>query len=312
MADLPSYDQLLAQANAAARVEAHATAAPSSPPVAPNVVRRRNAALIATGSAVVAGYGYHAWWRDGFTSHFRRRSEGGFGRDREFMGIDKLGHAYSAYVGTRFMAPLFESLGNSPEQARWLAAWTTWGVMAGVEVLDGFSREYRFSHEDIVANTVGAVVGYALASNPDWDDLLDFRLYYRQSPLSNWDPIGDYPGQRYYLVAKADGVRALRDLPVLRYLELGIGYGAPGVDTPDEWNLHDFAQRRREVFVAVGLNLSRVISDLFYGGQRSTTRTQRNLERAFEVIQHPAHAYRGWHVDGYRAPTPYTGPGGGG
>jgi hypothetical protein len=310
--DLPAYDQLLAQANNAARIEARAEAAAiGAPPRVPNV-RARNALLIGTGTAVVAAYGYHAWWRDGFTSNFRTQREGGFGRDTEFMGIDKLGHVYSAYVGVRAMSALFETMGNTPEDARRLAAWTTWGTMTGIEVLDGFSREYRFSHEDFIANTVGVLFGYALAANPEWDDVIDFRLFYRQTPLSNWDPIGDYPGQRYYLVAKADGVRALRDVPVLRYLEFGIGYGAPGVDTPDEWSLHDFAQRRREVFVQVGLNLSRVIADAFYGGQRSTTRTQRNMERAFDVIQHPAHAYRGWHIDSYRPPVPYTGPGGGG
>ncbi|HUP97564.1 MAG TPA: DUF2279 domain-containing protein [Usitatibacter sp.] len=307
--DLPSYDQLLAQAHGLAVAEVHATAAAQPMPKPPNL-RLRNATLIAGGAAVVAAYGYHAWWKDGFTRDFRRRSEGGFGANTEFSGIDKMGHLYSAYVGVRAMSPLFEFVGNSPGDARRLAAWSTWGAMTAVEVLDGFSREYRFSHEDFIANTVGVLFGYALASHPEWDDLLDFRLFYRQTPLSNWDPIGDYPGQRYYLVAKADGVKALRDVPVLRYLEFGVGYGAPGIDTPDEWNLHDFAQRRREIFISVGVNLSRVIADVFYGGRRSTTRTQRGLDLAFEIVQHPAHAYRGWNVDSYSAPPPYTGPGG--
>lgn len=310
MADLPSYDQLLAQANSAARIEARtAGAAPFLPP-APNV-RFRNAALIAGGAAVVGGYGYHAWWKQGFTRKFRAESEGSFGANTEFSGIDKLGHVYSAYVGVRTMSALFEAVGNTPQDARRLAAWTTWGAMTGVEVLDGFSRQYRFSHEDFIANTVGVLAGYALASNPAWDDLIDLRLFYRQTPLSNWDPIGDYAGQRYYLVVKADGAQALRDVPMLRYLELGIGYGAPGIDTPDEWNLHNFAQRRREVFIGVSLNLARVISDVFYGGRRSTTRTQRGLELGFELIQHPALYYRGWNLDSYSVPPPYTGPGGG-
>jgi hypothetical protein len=308
--DLPSYDQLLAQAHAVALVEARAQAAASpSPPTLPNV-RKRNAWIIAAGSAVVLGYGSRAWWSEGFTSDFRTETEGGFGRDTAFSGIDKLGHAYSGYVGVRLMSPLFESVGNTPEQARKLAAWSTWGAMTAVEVLDGFSKEYRFSHEDFIANTVGVLFGYAMQANPEWDDVLDFRLFYQQTPLSNWDPIGDYAGQRYYLVAKADGFKALRDVPVLRYLEFGVGYGAPGIDVPDEWNLHDFAQRRREIFVSVGINMARVIADVFYGGQRSTTRTQRNFERFFEVVQHHAHAYRGHNIDDIRPPPPYTGPGG--
>jgi hypothetical protein len=140
-------------------------------------------------------------------------------------------------------------------------------------------------------------LGYWLASSPRADDILDFRLWYRPSKLSNFDPAGDYAGQRFYLVAKADGVPALRDIPIVKYLELGVGYGDPGVDIPDEWDLHDFARRRREVFLGVSVNLSRVIADAFYGGARSTTRTQRAAEGLFEVWQHPAMAYRGREID---------------
>ena len=292
MVDLPPYDQLLAQAT---RVQIEEPApAPASPP--PDL-GKRNIALIAGGSALVGAYAYHAWWREGFSGQFHRITEGGFGKDAEFMGIDKLGHMYSGYVGTRLMSPLFETIGNSPESSRRLAAWTTWGVMTGIEVLDGFSKSYSFSHEDFIANTVGVLFGYAAESNPAFDDLVDFRLFYRQSPLSNFDPIGDYPGQRYFLVAKAEGVPAFRNVPVLKYLEVGVGYGAPGVDTPDEWKLWDFAQRRREVFWMVSLNLSRVIADAFYGGERKTTRSQRNIDRFLDMVQHPLHYYQGRNLD---------------
>lgn len=294
MLDLPPYDQLLAQARSAA-AEVRAAEQPAAP--GPPNLRRRNAAIIGGTAVALAAYGLTQWWDKGFTRHFRTEREGAFGLDTEFLGIDKLGHAYSAYVGVRTLTPFYEAVGNSPEDARRLAAWSAWGTLTAVEVIDGFSREYRFSHEDFIANTVGAVVGYALASNPEWDDLIDLRLSYRPSPLSNFDPAGDYAGQRYWLVAKADGVAALRNVPVLRYLELSVGYGAPGVDTPDEFSLHDFAQRRREVFVGLSLNLSRVVADAFYGGRRSTTRTQRVAEYAFDIVQLPVMTYRGWDID---------------
>jgi len=86
--------------------------------------------------------------------------------------------------------------------------------------------------------------------------------------------------------------------------EVGAAYGAPGVDTPDEWNLHDFAQRRREVFFGVGLNLSRLLADFGYGGQRSSTRTQRVAERVFELVQIPNGYYRGRDLDRDRPRRP--------
>jgi hypothetical protein len=293
LTDLPSYDLLLVQARAAAAE----VRSEHRPPRALPDLRLRNAAVIGGGTALLGGYAMTSWWKDGFTRRFRVVREGGFGADTEFSGIDKLGHVYAAHFATRTLAPLFEWIGNPPEQAHRLAAWTAFGAMSAMEIGDGFSRRYRFSPEDFAANTVGALLGYGLLSNPAWDDLVDFRLAYRPSPLSGWDPLGDYAGQRFHLVLKAEGVAALRDVPVLRYLELGVAYGAPGVDTPDEWSLHDFAQRRREVFFGIGINLSRLLGDAAYGGHRASTRTQRVAEHVFELVQFPTGYYRGWDLD---------------
>lgn len=293
MSDLPAYDLLLVQARAAA---AEVRAEEATPRRLPDL-RVRNTAIIAGGAALLGGYAATSWWKDGFTRHFRVVREGGFGADTEFSGMDKLGHVYSTYFATRLLAPLFEWVGNQPADARSLAALTSWGIMSAMEIGDGFSRKYSFSPEDFAANTIGALLGYALLAQPQWDDLVDFRLGYRPSPLSRWDPPGDYAGQRFHLALKADGVPAWRDVPVLRYLEVGLAYGAPGVDTPDEWNLHDFAQRRREVFIGIGVNLSRLLADFGYGGARSSTRTQRVAEQVFELVQVPNGYYRGWNID---------------
>jgi hypothetical protein len=298
--DLPDYDVLLAQARVIAVETRPAEAAP--PPSPPANLRWRNTAIIAGTAAAVAIYGTQKWWKQGFTGDFHSRSEGWFGRDTQFGGIDKLGHVYATYVGTRVLAPILESVGNTPRDSRRIAALTMWGTMCAVEVLDGFSRDYYFSPEDFAANTLGALMGWFFASNPEWDDVVDYRLAYRQTPLSDWDPAGDYSGQRYWLMVKADGIPGVRDVPLLRYLEIGVGYGAPGYDVPDEWIFHDFALKRREVFVGVSLNMSRVIADLFYDGRRGTTRTQRVVDGFFDVWQHQAMAYRGRNLDSHVPP----------
>ena len=299
MTELPPYEQLVAQAREVAAEVRTADTAASKP--LPNL-RLRNTLAIAGTTSVMFAYGYSSWWRDGFTTKFRTVNEGAFGRDTPFHGIDKLGHAHFNYTGTRALIPVFEALGNSPEAARSLAAWTLWGTMTGVEVLDGFSHHYRFSHEDFIANTIGASLGWFMASHPEWDEKIDFRLQYRPSQLSSWNPPGDYAGQRYWLMVKADGFESLRRIPVLRYLEAGVGYGAPGVDTPDEWIYHDFALKRREVFFGVSLNVARVIADVFYGGRRGTTPAQRLAEGVLDAIQHPAITYWGRDLDRHIPP----------
>ncbi|HYC37680.1 MAG TPA: DUF2279 domain-containing protein [Usitatibacter sp.] len=285
MTDLPSYEQLLAQAGPAS-AEVRAAERPSSSPPAPLPnLRLRNTAIIGGGALVFGAYGLTSWWDDGFNRKFRARREYDFGRNAIHAGVDKLGHVYSTYVATRAFGPLFEWAGNSPHDARKLAAWTAWGAMSAVEIIDGFSKKYSFSYEDFIANTVGALAGYAMASDPALDDLIDLRLSYRPSPLSEYDPLGDYPGQRFHFVVKAEGVPGLRDTPVLKYLELNLAYRAQGIDTPDEWALHDFAQRRRRVYAGVSLNLAKLLSDAFYGGRKSTTRTQRAAQAILDVVQ---------------------------
>ena len=299
--DLPSYDQLLVQARAVA-AEVRTTEPPAGLPEPPNM-RLRNGAIMGGTAAAIGLVGYRIWWSEGFESHFKVKKEGGFSRGTEFSGIDKLGHAWFAYAAGRSLTPAFQYIGNDPESARRLSALTIWGAMGMVEILDGFSKDYKFSWEDFVANTIGAGMGYFFEGNREWDDVFDFRFAYHQTPISSdWDPPGDYGGHRYWLMFKPDGVKALRDVPVLKYLEFGVGYGAPGVDVPDEWIFHDWALRRREVLWGVSLNLSRVISDVFYGGKRSTTTTQRVTERVLDLWQHPGIAYRARDLDRHIPP----------
>ena len=177
----------------------------------------RNTLLIGGASLVVAAYGAENWWQGGFKGGFDAQREGWFGSDTEFGGVDKLGHMYSNYVGVRLLTPVFEAIGNPRHTSVSLAAWSTLAIFTAVEVLDGFSYRYHFSIEDAIANLAGATLGYFTEQNRWLDDLLDFRLFYRESPYANgWDPLGDYSGQRYLLVVKADAFAPLRARGITR------------------------------------------------------------------------------------------------
>ena len=248
----------------------------------------RNALLIGGASLAVVLYGAENWWQGGFTDSFDAQREGWFGPETEFGGVDKLGHAYSNYVGVRLLTPVFEAMGNARRTSVSLATWSTVAIFTGVEVLDGFSQRYHFSIEDAIANIGGAALGYFTEHNRRLDEILDFRLFYRRSPYANkWDPLGDYSGQRYLLVVKADAFAPLRARGLTRYLEAAVGYGAHGFDAgPDA-----VVDRQRELYFGVSLNLSRVVADAFYGGRSRSTTVQRTAEFAFDVIQFPTIVY---------------------
>jgi hypothetical protein len=250
----------------------------------PGDLRLRNAALIAGGALLVGAYGKAKWWDEGFTGRFRTENEHWFGQNTRSGGADKLGHAFSAYAGTRLLTRGFEVAGNEPRQALNLGFWSTLGIMTAIEVADGYSRQYRFSPHDAIMNVVGAGVGYLMERNPDLDRLVDLRLLYKTSQNSSFDPAGDYSGQTYLLVLKASGVPALRTHEPLRYFELAFGYGTRGYE-----NLPTF-ERSRNLYIGVSLNVSELLRQTVYRGNSSRSIAQKGTAMFFEYIQVPGTA----------------------
>ena len=247
-------------------------------------LRQRNAAVIGGGILVVGVYGAAKWWEDGFTGDFRTQKEGWFGQNTSSGGADKLGHVFSAYVGTRLVTQAFGALGNEPEPARRFAAASTLAVMLGIEVLDGYSKKYRFSWEDAVMDIVGVGLGYLMERNRKLDNLLDFRLLYRKSEGSSFDPAGDYSGQTYLLVAKASAIPALRENSVLRYFELAAGYGTRGYHGPPA------VERERNLYFGVSVNLSEVLAQTVFRGAKERGAARRATDLFLEFVQVPGTA----------------------
>lgn len=259
----------------------HSEAWPPAQRAEPENLRLRNAALIAGGGLLIGAYGMNKWWDQGFTGNFRTESEGWFGQDTQYGGADKLGHGFFAYAGTRLLTQGFEAVGNGRAAAQLLGFWSALGIMTGVEVLDGYSRQYHFSREDAVMNVLGAGLGYLMERSPEFDRLVDFRLLYKPSEGVGYEPGGDYSGQTYLVVAKASGVTALRDNGVLRYFELAAGYGTRGYEDPPD------VERRRNLYFGISLNLSEVLAQTVFRGAKERSRTQRAADLFFEFMQVP-------------------------
>lgn len=255
--------------------------------------RFRTAALMATSIGGTLAYGRAKWWRDGFSGGFKTVNEGWFGQDTNYGGADKLGHAMFAYTGTRLLTRAFEWAGNDSATALKLGLWTSVGTLMGVELIDGFSKKWRFSKEDAVANLAGGALAYLMERNPELDALIDLRLQY-SSPSGGhkFDPFGDYSSQRYLLVLKASGVPAFKQHPLLKYLEINLGYGTRNFDT----NSRALTPPTRHAYFGISLNLSELLRNTVYKGNASPSRTQRVTETFFEFMQIPATTMQADHV----------------
>jgi hypothetical protein len=245
--------------------------------------------VIGAGAVGVALYGWRAWWEDGLTTEFGTTDEGWFGEDTYAGGADKLGHAFSAYIGTRLFARGLEWAGNDRDRAVRLGALSSFAILLGVEIGDGLEQEHQFSWEDLVMNIAGVGFGVLLEKRPGLDDLLDFRLqYWPADARRRADEVreGDYDGQIYLLVLKASGMPQLRKHPVLRYVELMVGYGTVGFDTIDDVPVSG----TRLLYYGVSLNLSEVLRNTVFHRAPKESRIRRATETALEFVQVPGTA----------------------
>lgn len=249
--------------------------------------RFRTAALVAASVGLTAAYGKAHWWQDGFTGQFKTVNEGWFGQGTAHGGADKLGHAMFSYTGTRLLTRAFEWAGNEPGNALKLGLLTSVGTLMGVELLDGYSKKWRFSKEDAIANLAGGALAYWLETHPGADALIDFRLQYSRSTgpqgRRSFDPFGDFSGQRYLVVFKASGVPVLRRQPILRYLEFNLGYGVRNFET----EAAGLVAPTRHAYYGVSLDLAELMRATVYRGNTTPSLTQRVSEAFFEYVQVP-------------------------
>jgi len=260
------------------------------PDIDANQLRRRNLALIAASSLSIGLYGWKKWWDDGFSSHFSSQNEHWFGQQTYAGGADKLGHFFMNYAGTRLMTKAFNWAGNDPAASLNMAAWLTLGIFTGVEVLDGYAKKWHFSKEDALINAAGVAAGVLLESRPALDKLIDLRILYQPSRENGrrFEPFGDQSGQTYLLVAKASGVDALRYHPVLRYVEVAVGYRARGYS--------DVGGRlveagTRSLYAGISLNLSELLGQTIF--RQTHGSTQAVAETVLEYVQLPGTAVLG-------------------
>lgn len=270
-----SGETILAAQEAAAGGAGQPTRADSHEPYGTDVFFREAKSIpwrLAGATAVITATGIANWnWG---SSPFRFRREGWFGKDTASLGMDKLGHAYSAYVLTDFFASGIEKA--SPAARRrppYTAAILSMGLMTYIEVFDGFSKDHGFSYEDLAVDAAGALFAVARRSIPGLREKLDFRLLYKPSrstiralgclPEPHCDrdgetvrsPITDYSGQRYLLALKLAGFPQLSQGP-FRFLELHAGYYARGFTREEEIRGDSL---RRRLFVGAGLNVGELL-----------------------------------------------------
>lgn len=225
-------------------------------------------------AAIVGGtlaLGFFDW--DWGNASFHFVDEGFFGEDTNNGGMDKLGHTFGTMLLADFFAASLERRHVDQRSAALTGAIMGWGVMAMVETFDGFSKDYGFSAQDIVANTVGASFSFLRNTVPGMKEKLDFRLEYVPSGYDEgFKPHSDYAGQKYILALKLAGFEEFEETP-LRFFELDVGYFTEGFKQNEA--IDRGISPTRHLFAAVGINVEQVLFGYQEDGESFAERAAR-------------------------------------
>ena len=202
-----------------------------------------------------------AYWTHDTTS-FHFKDEGWFGRDTKNLGIDKLTHAFNAYLFAEFLGARIGRTTGNREAAALPAALLSMGLMFYGELWDGHKSDSGFSMQDLTFNTLGATFSILRHTVPGLEDKLDFRLLMMpNSSIYTFKGKRHYEQQRFLLSLELAGFDQFKDSP-LRFVELQAGYRGKNFSNAER---AAGVIPKRDIFFGVALN----IKELFFKNSRS-------------------------------------------
>ena len=178
-----------------------------------------------------------AWY-----ANYPRRSFHVFNDNREWMQVDKIGHAWSAYNAGRGTAALWRWAGLPKKKAALVGGLSSTIYLTVIEFLDAHSVEWGWSWGDMVANITGS--GLFIGQELGWEEqrvqfkFSFFKKNYDEAALDkradelfgkSWNErmLKDYNTQTYWLSVNLKSFFKQSSLPA--WLNVAVGYGAGGM-----------------------------------------------------------------------------------
>jgi len=216
--------------------------------------------LLYGGTYVVLG---KLWYQNYQTSSFHL-----FDDSHEWLQMDKVGHAYSAFWITRANYQVFSWAGYNHRQSVLLSSASSWLFISTIEVFDGMSAHWGASLSDLCANTAGVALASIQKLATGGEPVL-LKYSYYPSPYAKMRPdelgenttqrlLKDYNAQTFWASC---GVRTLTGWKrVPRWLNIAIGYGADGMTggSRNEPGTVAQSQRRRQYYLSLDVNLEAI------------------------------------------------------
>jgi hypothetical protein len=196
-----------------------------------------------------------------------------FNDNAEWLNMDKMGHATTAYNIAAIQTDVLHWAGVKSGTSAAIGTVTALGFMTMIEIMDGHSAEWGFSKGDMLANLSGCF----LYAGQQWmwgQQRISLKYSYHHTLFAKYYPeelgktssqewLKDYNGQSYWLsVNIASFLPSNTSFP--RWFNVAAGYGAEGMigamNNPKEVDgqkIPDFT-RYRQFYLSVDADLYRI------------------------------------------------------
>ena len=230
-----------------------------------NTLRRNAVVITETSLAGLSLVGLHQlWYADYEQSKFHTIND-----NNQWLQMDKVGHAFTSYQMGKHGAQLLNWSGVGKKDQLIYGVSLGFGFLTTVEILDGFSQEWGFSWDDILANASGT--GLYVGQDLLWKEqriALKFSFHQTKYASQRPDKLGegfleqvlkDYNGQTYWLSGNLHSFFKEKNIP--KWLNIAVGYGADGMFTGVEDidnQLLTNSDRQRQFYLSLDVNLSNI------------------------------------------------------
>ncbi len=247
---------------------------------------RRNAVVIteATLSGITLLGLNQLWYSDFDRSKFHVIND-----NSEWLQMDKVGHAFTAYQMGKHGAQLLNWSGVNKKNQLLYGATLGFGFLTAVEVLDGYSSEWGFSWGDIAANAAGT--GLYIGQELLWNEQrMTLKYSFHQTRYAELNPetlgenfleqmLKDYNGQTYWLSINLHAFFKASKIP--KWLNVAVGYGGDGMlsetKVVDSQMLTNIS-RARQFYLSFDVNLNAI---------RTNSKFLRSVLDVFNMVKIP-------------------------
>jgi len=255
-----------------------------------------------TGGLNVVGYGTsilifnNQWYKN-----YPRTSFHTFNDSKEWLQMDKLGHAWASYNSGRGSAAMWKWAGLPDKKATLVGGLSSTVYLTVIEFLDAHSAKWGWSWSDMAANLFGS--GLFIGQQLGWEEQrIQFKFSFHRKnysdPMLNvrsddlfgksWTErmLKDYNGQTYWLSVNIGSFFPETNLP--KWLNVAIGYGADEMfggfenkweDDPGVIVDRTDIKRYRQWYLAPDINFSKI---------KTNSKAMRVLFAALDAFKFPA------------------------